>query len=109
MPPPTKLAHQVVAAAIWKSKIADEQVEAVLIGQLQCRGNVSRFLDRVAVRSQHHAYQFRGDIVVFDQQDAQGPEGALPGRSRFLGLVGRRAKRQTNAKRRTLVPAFAVD
>ena len=110
VPALAQLAHQVVAAAVRQSEIADQQVEGVLVGQFQGRGHVSGTLDRVAIRGQHHPHHFRRDAVVFDQQDVQGADGAPRGRGgrQAFGLTRGRGQRQADAERRALVPALAV-
>ena len=50
VPPLAQLAYQVITASVRQAKIADEQVEAVLTGELQGRGHVAGRFNRVALR-----------------------------------------------------------
>ena len=59
VPALAELPHQVVAAAVRQSQVADQQVEGSLLGQLQGRGHVAGHFDRVAVRGQHHPHHLR--------------------------------------------------
>ena len=66
-----------MAAAVWQSEIAEEQVKGVLAGQFQSRGYVASRFDGVAVRGQHPPHHLCCHAVVFDQQDVQGAEDTL--------------------------------
>ena len=59
---------------------------------------------RVAVGGQHHPHHLRRDAVVFDQQDAQGADGAPRGRG-GRGHFGRTAAaRSSGSRTRNVAP-----
>lgn len=51
--------HQFVAAAVRQTQVADQQVEAMLVGQFERGGQVSRRLHTVPLLAKHPSHHLR--------------------------------------------------
>ena len=110
VPARAQFAHQVMAAAVRQSQIAEQQVKGVLAGQFQSRGHVAGRFDVwpsevSTIRIIFAVTPWSSTSKMCKGRTAR--RGAAAG-ARCFGLTGGRGQRQPNAERRALVPALAV-
>ena len=112
LPALAQLSHQVVPAAVRQPEVADQQVEGLLAGQLQCRGHVAGRFDRVAAEVSTIRIIFAVTPWSSTSRIRKGRTARDPQRrsraARAFGPAGGRRQRQADAERRSLAPALAV-